>query len=233
MVKFHNPTMVAFELSNRCNFAHIHKECPAKSNVDPVFLSTDIIKDAIRYLGKIGYSGGIIFSIFNEPLIDPRFFMLAEFTQKHCPALGGIQCFTNGWNLNQYMVDELEKLDVRCTVSRYTDSEDERLGKLVGAIGSRITLDPMVMTIYDCSPTRTGPCLFPSVYSFVNHKGEFALCCRDYEYRVVIGDLNTSSFEKVFTSKVRQEICDRLEAGDRFLDVCKRCPFPGWGVIEE
>jgi len=131
------------------------------------------------------------------------------------------------------MVNELIKLGVVLTVSRYTDSEDERLGKLVNVMGSRITLDPMVMTIYDCELVSMGPCLSPSVYSFVNHKGQFVLCCRDYEYRVVIGDLNTSSFEEVLTSKARQEICDRLEVGDRFLDVCKRCPFPGWGVVDE
>ena len=232
MIEVHSPTMVAFELSNRCNFAHLHKECPANPNADPVFLSTDIIKNTIRYLGGVGYSGGIIFSIYNEPLIDPRFFMLVEFTRENCPTCG-IQCFTNGWGLNQYMADELLKFGVVFSVSCYTDSEYARFEKLVNVPFARITLDPRVKTIYGCPPTRTGPCLFPSVYSFVNHKGHFVLCCRDYEYHVVIGDLAIYSFEEILVSEYRQEICDRLEAGDRFLDVCKRCPFPGWGVVNE
>lgn len=229
MKNLHNPTMVAFELSNRCNLAHLHKECPVDANIDPVFLSTDLIKDSIRYLGSTQYSGDIIFSIYNEPLIDPRFFMLVEFTKNICPTCG-IQCFTNGWSLNQYMVDELLKFDVKIFVSRYTDNEEKRFESIINVFGGRITLNPEVKTIYGSDLTATGPCLFPSVYAFVNHKGQFVLCCRDYEYHHIIGDLKSVSFESILKSRYRHEICDRLTAGDRFLDACRRCPFPGWGI---
>lgn len=224
------PKSVAFEISNRCNYSHLHKRCPTAPLAEPVFLPTDIIKSALIDLAKINWSGNLYFNIYNEPLIDPRLFMLVEFARLYCRG-GRIQLFTNGWSLNQYMVDELIKAGVETIfVSRYTDSEEARIGELDGIVGSRIILEPKVMTIYSCPPVATGPCLFPSVYSSVNHKGQFVLCCRDYEYRHVIGDLNTVSFKEVLMSETRNEICTRLANGDRFLDTCKRCPFPGWGV---
>lgn len=227
------PLCIAFELSNRCNYSHIHPECPTDAKADPVFLDTDIIKDTIRFLGRSGYAGKgtIYFNVFNEPLIDPRLFMLLEYNKEHCGA--GVCLYTNGWGLNQYMADELAKLNVGITVSRYTDKEDERLLKVVGPIGARITLDPRFKTIYGSPPTRTGPCYFPSIYSIINHKGEHALCCREYEWRHPLGDLKINTFEEVLKSEYRNEVCDRLEAGDRFLDACSRCPFPGWGVIND
>lgn len=225
------PLCFAFELSNRCNFAQIHPECPTNANADPVFLNTDIIKDAFRYFGSVDYKGTIYLNIYNEPLIDPRLFMLLEYNKEHSGC--GVCLFTNGWGLNQYMVDEIIKLNASFTCSCYTDPEADRLLNLCGVIGSRMTLDKGVKTIYESPPTRSGPCHFPSVYGAVNHRGELALCCRDYEYRHVIGDLNTHSLEEVLKSEYRQEVCDRLEAGDRFLDACQRCPYPGWGIADD
>lgn len=227
----------AFELSNRCNYAQLHPECPTNANADPIFLNTDIIKEGIKYLGSIGYKGLLYFNIYNEPLVDPRLFMLLEYTKDHC---GCIVClFTNGWNLNQYMAEELEKLNVSTTVSCYVNKEEERISKIEKNFkfdvfrSQRIILDSKVKTIYESPPTRTGPCLFPLIYGMVNHKGEFVLCCRDYEYRHIIGDLNINSLEEVLTSNYRKEVCDRLELGDRFLDACKRCPYPGWGIVND
>lgn len=227
----HIPPSFAFELSNRCNYAQYHPECPTDSKAEPIFLNTDIIKDAIKYFGSMNYIGTLFFNIYNEPLIDPRLFMLLEFNKQHC---GCDAClYTNGWGLNQYLVDELIKLNVRITVSYYTDKEEERLSKLQSIMGVRIALDPLVKTIYQNLPIYTGPCRFPSIYGMVNHRGKFVLCCRDYEYRNILGDLNKNSIHEVLTSDYRNEVCERLEAGDRFLDVCKRCLYPGWGIKQE
>jgi hypothetical protein len=222
------PASFAFELSNRCNYSQFHPECPTDARADPIFLNTDIVKDTIKYFGSVNYNGTFYFNIYNEPLIDPRLFMLLEYNKQHSGC--GVCLFTNGWNLNAYMVQELFKLNVSLTVSRYTDREEARLVKLEGTIGSRIVLDPKVKTIYDSPPTRSGPCHFPSIYGMINYRGEFVVCCRDFEYRHIIADLNHVSVEEALLSEYRQEVCDRLEAGDRFLDACKRCPYPGWGI---
>ena len=236
-MEFNSLMSFAFELSNRCNYSQLHPECPTDAKADPVFLKTHIIKEGIRYLGKIGFKGSIYFNIYNEPLIDPRLFMLLEYTKEHCGC--NVCIFTNGWGLDQYMAYELKNLNVITTISCYSEKEENRAVKIAENYNfdifryQRIELDPKVKTIYESPPTRTGPCLFPLIYGMVNHRGEFVLCCRDYAYHHVIGDLNINSFEEVFESDYRKEICDRLKVGDRFLDACKRCPYPGWGVFDD
>jgi len=228
----HIPSSIGLEISNRCNYAKWHKDCPVDPGVDPVFLSTAIIEDVAKYLGSIKWQGSLYLNVFNEPMIDPRLFMLVELIKKHCKTCT-VQFYTNGWSLNQYMVTELTKIGVEMIfVSVYSDSEWQRFSKINGVVASRVELNKDVMTIYDQPPTCTGPCLFPSVYSMVNCYGEFVLCCRDYKYRHVLGDLNGASFDEILASDKRMEWCDRLASGDRFLDTCKRCSFPGWGVVK-
>ena len=226
------PQSFAFELSNRCNYAQHHPECPTKAKDGPVFLDTDVIKDTISYFGSVGYVGTLYFNLYNEPLIDPRLFMLLEYNKEHCGC--GVCIYTNGWNLDQYMVDELDKLNVLLRISYYTDREQERLSKLkcndAIVYGSRIILDPLVKTVYESPPTESGLCFFPSIYGMVGYTGKYILCCRDYNHRHVFGDLNTTPIKEVLESEHRQKICDELEVGKRTLDLCKRCPFPGWAV---
>lgn len=224
------PKCIAFEISNRCNYAH--KECPTLPNAEPMFLKTSIIKDTISYLGSIQYDGTIYFNVFNEPLIDPRLFMLIEYARTNCPQ-AKVCIYTNGWNLNQQMCDELVAFgNMIIIVSSYTDSEETRLRKINSKdiYVSRITLDEKVKTIYDAPQIATGACLFPELYPLINCKGELALCCRDYEYRHILSDLNTVSISDAITSEYRKEICGKLEKGERTLDTCKRCFYPGWGI---
>lgn len=224
------PLLVAFELSNRCNYSALHTRCPVDAKADPVFLPSSIVKDSLEYLGSIGFNGELYFSIYNEPLVDPRFFMLVEYAKRYCPNCR-VQLFTNGWNLNQQMVDELLEIGVGMfMVSAYTDHEEQRLRALKYKVPSESRPEPVLrielddrMGIYDLPPNQAGPCWMPTIYPFINHKGQFVLCCHDYEYRNIFGDLNTSTFEEVYTSELRQQVCGSLEAGTRFYDVCKRC----------
>ena len=227
-------TQIAFELSNRCNYSSIHSDCPTKPNVDPIFLPTKIIKKVIQYLGSIDYKGEIYFNLYNEPLIDPRLFMLIEYVYFRLPD-AWVHLFTNGWNLNQELADELFNLGkVRITVSTYSNKEDERLQKIKCPNEfynpRRMELSPEVLTLYDAEPYCTGPCLFPLVYPIVNHKAELILCCRDWKYQHVFADLNKVPFHEALECDFRKKICDELENGIRSLDLCKRCHFKGWGI---
>jgi len=223
------PISFAFELSNRCNLSQCHDLCPTVATDPPIFLNTDIIKDTMKYFGSVKHKCTIYFNVYNEPTIDPRLFMLLEYNMKHCGC--AVSIFTNGWGVNQYMVDEFIKLNTRLSVSCYTDDEYNRIKQLDG-VGScnRSTLNVKVKQLYDAPATRTGVCLFPSVYGIINHKGQYGLCCRDWKWNHPLGDLNVNTVKEILVSEERTRICDELEAGVRSLDACKRCPFHGWGV---
>lgn len=231
------PQNIAFELSNRCNYSQVHTRCPNDAKAEPIFLKTDIITSLINWFNEEDLSPNIFLNIYNEPLIDPRLFWICEFIYKHTDCR--IEIFTNGWNLNQYIFDELMKWNVFFTVSVYSDSEEERLRKIKGLTDyypqkiQRIILDPQVMQIYNNPPIYQGPCLFPSTYPMINHLGHLSLCCRDYEWRESFGDLNNMVMEDAFFSEKRLKICDELAKGIRTLDVCKRCHHVGWGITQE
>jgi hypothetical protein len=227
-------TQIAFELSNRCNYSHIHKECPTKSNDDPIFLPSKIIEKVVCYLGSINYNGEIYFNLYNEPLIDPRLFTLMDYTYYHSPN-SWIHIFTNGWNLNQELLEELfNRGKVRVTVSTYSDKEDKRLQSLNCPKEfynpRRMELSTEVLSLYDQEPNCTGPCLFPSIYPIINHKAELILCCRDWKYQHVFADLNKVTIQEALEVDLRNRICEELKNGVRSLDLCKRCHFKGWGI---
>jgi len=233
MIKMnHLPESIAFELSNRCNYSHIHNLCPNDFKAGPIYLDTKIVTEAVTYLGRTGLRPNIFLNIYNEPLIDPRLLWLVEYIHERSDCK--IEIFTNGWALNQHLFDELEEMRVIFTVSVYDVSEKERLSKINGMMYPHkvqyIDLDPLVMQIYSNEPMNTGPCRFPSVYPMINHLGQMVLCCRDYKWDVIIADLNDISFEEALQSEKRLRLCDELESGERVLDICKRCSFVGWGI---
>jgi len=228
----HLPDNIAFELSNRCNYSHIHNRCPNNFKAEPVYLDTRIVTETVTYLGEVGLKSNIFLSVYNEPLIDPRLLWILQYINEHSDC--AVEIFTNGWGLNQYLFNEMIKLRVTFTVSVYDVPEEERLRKINGMVHphkvQQIILDPRVMQIYDEQPIHRGPCRFPSVYPMINHLGQMVLCCRDYKWDVIIADLNDISFEEALQSEKRLRLCDELESGERFLDICKRCSFVGWGI---
>lgn len=224
------PLAFAFELSNRCNMSAQHDLCPTKANDPPVFLNTDLIKEVIVYFGSVNWKGGFYFNLYNEPMIDPRLFMFLELVKENNG--NGCTIFTNGWGVDKHMIDEVGKLNAGFSVSCYSEEIVERF-KSYGNINSygRTSLNPDVKKIYDSPPTCTGSCHFPSTYGTINHKGYYQLCCREYKYQHPLGDCNTTHIKDILASELRNRICDELEAGVRSLDVCKRCFFPGWGIV--
>ena len=222
------PPAFAFELSNGCNFSAIHPKCPTEANVEPIILSTQIIKDTVDYFGTQNWNGTLYLNIYNEPLIDPRLFMLLEYIKEHCGC--GVNIWTNGWYLDQNFVTELNALNVSLTVTSYTVSEKERIKKLKGKIiGHMHELDDR-MSIYDSPAKNQGKCHFPSTYGMVNHKGHLVLCCMDCKYTHHFADLNIVGIKEALESEERIRICNELEAGTRSLEVCKKCKLPGWGI---
>lgn len=231
--------MVAFEISNRCVYSHLHDLCPADPEADPVFLETQIIMDVLSNLGN-GFSGSMYFSIYNEPLTDPRFFSLLDIARVYCPN-AYINLFTNGWNLNQWMLDELVLKGVRYFhVSAYTTKEYARLSKLkVSKAGVtynawETTLDNRLGIYHRPENTNEGirslglgDCHWsPTSYLFINHRADVCLCCWDCFYTITFGNLHTEKIEDIFESDRWKEICSSMKKGNRDLSFCKKCCNP-------
>jgi len=222
------PQCFAFELSNRCNLSRYHPKCPTKADAEPIILSTKIIKDTIDYFGEQKYNGTIYFNIYNEPMNNPRLLMLMHYVKEHCGC--NMNLWTNGWYLDQNLVNEINDLGVHITVTSYSDKDKARVDKLNGKlVSNQHELDGR-MDIYSQPSTNQGKCHFPSTYGMINHKGYLVLCCMDCEYTHHFADLNVMGIKEALGSDERIKICEELESGARTLDVCKKCKPPGWGI---
>lgn len=103
---------VSIELSNLCNYSKIHTKCPLYDEKEPQVMPTYLIKKIIEELKDHNYKGTIMFSVYNEPLIDPRLFYLLDYSIKQLKDIK-LHVLTNGFFLTQEVMDDLTDIGVK------------------------------------------------------------------------------------------------------------------------
>ena len=83
-------------------------------------------------------------------------------------------------------------------------------------------------------PVPQKDCRFPSTQMYVKWDGEALLCCCDWEYKVVHGNVLETSIEDVWTNSSYQHYRDTLKKGRRdLLRMCRKCNKGGCDSAEE
>jgi hypothetical protein len=235
------PEQVDFELSNRCNLAYFHEACPAflKRGDDPEILDTRIILDVCKWLGEIGYSGRIIFSIYNETMIDPRLFWLVEKIAVLAPK-ATMRCLSNGWYLNQHLVDLLWQCGVKSLhLTAYSEEDDRRMRTwkipegmerlIVPTYGDIRKLDKR-RQVYDM-PVRTEQrqeCYEPFAHIMIRATGQVGFCCLDWDNRHAFASLHDTCLQEIIAGPEMLEAFKATYEGPKSLHLCQRC---FWGKI--
>ena len=220
-------TRITLELSNICNYSLFHKKCPLSLEREKIILSSKIVYAILDVLGRYNYKGQIAFHNYNEPLIDPRLFKFIEYSKQKCPN-SLIYFSTNGFYLNQIMVDELIEIGLnRLHISAYNKNEYERLKKINIRIPHSVellSLDERLNKVYNSSNgNNKNPCLAPLNEIIINRDAKISLCCLDWQRRYSFGDLHNQTLEEIIRDGNLINIYNRLSRGDRFLDICKGC----------
>ena len=221
---------ISFEISNMCNYAHIHKRCPASMAGPPMTLSFKIIHHVTELLSGAHYDRKICFHAYNEPTIDPRLQRLIRMARIACPN-SDIFIYTNGSMLDQTMLYELVEAGASSfRVSAYTDSEYERLTALRVSVPYHVERMDIKkrwierINVYELPENGfKEPCHAPLTDMQIDHQGRIRLCCVDWQSRHVFGDLKKEDWRAIMSSGKLHEAYDKLRRGDRFLDLCKRC----------
>jgi len=210
---------VCFELSNRCPYNH--DKCPLSLAKDVEVLPADVVTGMLYWLQDTKWTGKVAFHNYNEPLIDPRLYYFIE----RCSF--PVQIWTNGFYLNQTVIDELIRLGVtEFSVSYYTPSEAKRLAALTYqpakySLHHSEHLDDRLL-MYDKEPSFKGPCHWPEKNLLIHSDGRVGLCCFDWKRSRTFGNLLTEEPEVIL--KRRQLTVECLAKGER-EGVCKRCKY--------
>ena len=221
---------VGIELSNVCNYTNIHKLCPLHKLKEPNrLLEMDTIRKIFRELSSYGFSGEIGFNIYNEPLMDPRLFSILALAKESCPD-SHLSLNTNGYALDQVLIDELDRLGVSLVfISAYFKHEYARfVGYDYHDIG--VFIQPMFLDsrldIYERAPLHCkSACGAPLNDLSVNHRGEIQICCLDWAHTQILGNLAHQSIHDVVNSPRVREIHEQLGQGNRSLPICQRCDW--------
>jgi len=222
--------VIYFELSNICNYAYMHKKCPLYNATEKIILSTKIIKKIIKELECINYSGYIAFHNYNEPLIDPRLFYLTKYI-KSILVNAKIGLLTNGFYLTQDLTDELYEYGIDVIgISLYSKEEEERL--------CQIQFRHIKVSFYDLYSNgldnrkkiyerehinSTLPCYSLLSEIVIRCTGDVDLCCQDWDFRHIFGNLKNTSLEEILSTAEVQVLRRDLKQGRRYLDLCRRC----------
>ena len=219
---------VFFELSNLCNYANIHPQCPVSWQKKKVILSSKVVKGVIDQLGKEKFKGYIAFHRYNEPTNDPRLFEFIAYAKKHAPK-AKIRLLTNGSYLNQTMADDLKDAGLNILeVSSYMPKEHQRLIKLKVNIPYMVTFQILDdrKTIYATDKLNLHKPCFAHINDItINCEGKMPICCLDWKNQVVFGDLNKDSLDKILHSRFFTQTFKLLSKGTRNLDICSRCDW--------
>ena len=83
-------------------------------------------------------------------------------------------------------------------------------------------------------PVPQKDCRFPSSQMYIKWDGSALLCCCDWEYKVVHGNVLETSIEEVWTNGSYQHYRDTLKKGRRdLLRMCRKCNKDGCESEEE
>lgn len=220
-------TEVAIMISNLCNYACIHKKCPASLVVDKEIMSMEKIKRILSELKSIEFKGTVCFHIYNEPMNDPRLFSILEYIKKEDPDIS-TEIYTNGYYLNQTMCNELEDgLADILIATGYGIQEYERLINLRVNIPFYVLygyLDDRLENYDSNDNDEVGCCysLIRQVPIYVN--GDLGLCCLDYRHDTELGNVFEQGLITVLNGDKAYKFQKSLLEGKRdCYPLCKKC----------
>ncbi|WP_024832487.1 SPASM domain-containing protein [Ruminiclostridium josui] len=219
---------ISFELSNMCVYSYIHKRCPTAWEKQKVILSAKVVYKVIDELSRIDYRGVIAFHIDNEPMIDPRLFKFLDYAAEKCTN-AKTHILTNGFYLNQIMIDELYEAKLWLLMaSAYSMEEYKRLCSLNAEFPYRVFFSILDSRkhMYNREPVNSTKSCFALLNDIsVSCTGDLTLCCLDWKHMHSFGNLYEESLEQIMNKETFTKAYIDLAKGKRKLHLCQRCDW--------
>lgn len=236
-----NPQLVEINITELCN--RTCSFCPRAAGYPNLNLNmtvetaTEIAKQCIGFTKYIHLVGR------GEPLLNPFFIDIVKVFAKDF----SLRIMTNGDHLHKY-IEELDSiLDLnsdlhKITYCLYDDDEQYRQAKEKYSQYKDIKLYKTYDTgnnLYDetlrkkqwldnragyfFEKTLTAPCHIPTNRVYIDYNGDVNLCCHDWKYKSVYGNILENTIQDIWTNKMK-DIKISLAKGDRTCTKeCSEC----------
>ena len=228
---------VQIETSSVCN-----RRCAYCPNAVPGvrrperWLPTPLVHRILNELEEMAYRGVVVFSGYNEPLLDPRLGDLLHRTRATLPRCR-IVVYTNGDHLDAAWIAACARLRVDCNVTRHGGPAAEaRLERVLAAIPwwrrRHVTLKRDITGT--ALSTRGGlvsvpkvqarpSCHVPATELTLMSDGNVVLCSDDYASTVVFGHVAHKSLREIWADPRYRRIRHELRQGRATLPLCRHC----------
>lgn len=71
-------------------------------------------------------------------------------------------------------------------------------------------------------------CLRPFDQLYIGYNGSALLCCQDWKFEAVMGNVTRQSLKEIWQSSCYQRVRKSLLRNNRRFSICERCDFQGW-----
>ncbi len=194
-------------------------------------MSDTVFGKILSDLREYDYSGHIHLFLMGEPLTDPNIFSRIKQTREVFP-LNSIRIFTNGDMIeSKEYAEDLFRAGLNTIHASHYDSTSDHLYDYDLPGMQHLTLNELRMEFYN----RGGHVNVGRIFqkkccdwvlnkAYVNYEGKVILCCSDYDYEVVFGNVLEESFVDIFNSEAYNKYRDAHEAGNgKSLPLCENC----------
>ena len=251
------PSVVEISDSGTCN-----RKCIFCPRSDPAwinefdnkeFISKKLHEKICIELSQINYKGILVYSGFNEPLLNKNCYENISRTREYLPS-AKIELITNGDVLNLDRIKKLFDSGLTTLLISVYDGPDElkkfhdlceeaKLKKEQYVIRNRylppeqdfgITMSnrggSMQNAIHSVNPLKepiNEPCYYPSYNLFIDYNGDVLMCSHDWRKKNILGNLNNKSILEIWLSDNAKQSRKNLSRAKRSFDPCNVCDVKG------
>ena len=251
------PSLVEISDSGTCNRSCVF--CPRsdpqwiKKFENKEFIKKELHDKICKELSQYDYSGIVVYSGFNEPLINKACFENIARTRKYLPN-AKIELITNGDVLNLMKLKKLfisglstilisvydgpedmvkfqklceeAKLDKRQFVirNRYLPPEED-YGITMSNRGGQ--MENATHSINSLKKSIKQPCYYPSYNLFIDYNGDVLMCSHDWGKKNILGNLNTNTIQDIWMSENAKKSRLNLANAERGFSPCNVCDVKG------
>jgi radical SAM protein with 4Fe4S-binding SPASM domain len=248
------PSVVEINESEICNrsCSFCPKSDPSYPN-KKIFISSALVHKLSSELSVLAYEGIFVFSGFCEPLLDVNIYNLIDIASKNLPN-AKIELVTNGDPLNlKNMIKLFDSGLTTLIVSAYDGPEQleyfKKMAIKAGVSEERVFIRPRYLpedqdfgiTLNNRSGMMSGAdykidtlleplekrCNYPFYSFFMDHNGDVLLCSHDWGKKMIVGNMNESSFSEIWDGQKINHARNRLINKNRCFSPCNLCDVNG------